>query len=137
MELSEDFTRTITHRIKNLSDLYGAIHKVLELLRLDAEVPPSAKKLPEDLRTSINHLFSSHIGISFASNCLKQQAVVRYSVCRNLLALIYILLEKREENWNSLEAIRSVCLVEIVVLAQAYHVVVWLTNLPALPILQM
>lgn len=104
---------------------------------MDQPLSIKDERAPEDVKASINHLFSSHLGISFVSYCVKQQLEVRYSICRNLLALLYVLLERQEENWGSVEAIRSVCMVEIVVLTQAYYVLVWLSDLPALGILNL
>lgn len=61
--------------------------------------------------------------------------ICRFAICRNLLLISNILLERKELSWNVLEAIRSVCTPEIVVLTQAYYIIVWVSGLPALSFL--
>ncbi|KAJ8972546.1 hypothetical protein NQ314_000133 [Rhamnusium bicolor] len=55
-----------------------------------------------------------------------------FQICRNLLLICNILLNSKELEWGVLEAIRSVCTPEIVVLTQASYVMLWLSGLPAL-----
>lgn len=134
VELSEEFVNDVTIKLQNCKDLYQAMHKLLELLRMDKQVEViDENSMSKDVQMSLNHLFSSSLGVSLASKSLKQQASLRFSICRNLLALQNILLEK--ERWNKLEAIRSVCMPETVVLTQAYYILVWFSDLSSLPVL--
>lgn len=57
------------------------MHKLLELLRIDQDVVTDERyeKSHEDI-TSLNHLFSSVLGVSFVSRCLQQIAEVRLVV---------------------------------------------------------
>lgn len=116
--------------LRKCTDLYQAVHKVLELLRIEYQVHPEDSD--DDIKASINHIFTSQLGVSMVSGCLRQQIQVRFTICRNLLLISNILLERRELDWNVLEAIRSVCTPEIVVLTQANYVMVWLSGLSAL-----
>lgn len=116
------------------NDLYQAIHKVLELLRIELYYHPDEQ---EDVQPSVNHIFTSQLGISTAIGSLRQQAQIRFTICRNLLLICNILLERSELDWNTLEAIKSVASPEIVVLTQANHLMVWLSGLTALTSLPM
>lgn len=116
------------------TDLYQAIHKVLELLRVEYYYQLEEQ---DDVQPSINHIFTSHLGISTVAGSLRQQAQMRFTICRNLLLICNILLERSELDWNTLEAIRSVASPEIVVLTQANYVMIWLSSLTALTSLPM
>ncbi|XP_074031669.1 nuclear pore complex protein Nup160 isoform X2 [Leptinotarsa decemlineata] len=127
-EMDCQFTSHILNMLNNIVDLYRAMHKVLELLRYentlanpDNEINPSA----------MFH-FSSQLGTSVVAGCLKQQAEIRFQICRNLLLVCNILLSGKAFDSGVLEAIRSVCMPEIVVLTQASYVMLWLSGLSAL-----
>lgn len=68
----------------------------------------------------------------YFTHCMLFYVLNRYLICRNLLLLQNIILEKTDAEWKSVEAIRSVCSLETVVLTQASFVSLWLTTLPAL-----
>ncbi|GLV44727.1 Nucleoporin 160kD [Carabus blaptoides fortunei] len=81
--------------MSNCTDLYRTVHLLLEMLRLDNKNETKSRDTGlSKLMLSINHLFSSELGISIISECLQQQAVVRFSISRNLLLLQNILLER-------------------------------------------
>ncbi|KAI4461367.1 nuclear pore complex protein [Holotrichia oblita] len=128
--MSEEFSYYVVPKLSNCRDVYNALHRLLELLRLEQCVE-DIEKIPAELQVSIDHLFSSQLGISFASQCLKQQLQTRFTISRNLLALQTIILKIKKENWNFVEAVRSVCIPETVVLIQAYKVMTWLSDLTA------
>ncbi|CAH1156010.1 unnamed protein product [Phaedon cochleariae] len=127
-EMDCQFTAHILNMLGNIGDLYKSMHKILELLRYentlanpDNEINPSA----------LYH-FSSQLGVSVVAGCLRQQAQIRFQICRNLLLICNILLSFKTSDSGVLEAIRSVCTPEIVVLTQASYVMLWLSGLPAL-----
>ncbi|XP_018568434.1 nuclear pore complex protein Nup160 homolog isoform X2 [Anoplophora glabripennis] len=127
-KIQSEMDSQVSSMLSQVFDLYKAIHKVLELLRYentlanpDNEINPSAM-----------YHFSSQLGVSVVAACLRQQAQIRFQICRNLLLICNILLKNKEKEWGVLEAIRSVCTPEIVVLTQASYIMLWLSGLPAL-----
>ncbi|XP_017773941.1 PREDICTED: nuclear pore complex protein Nup160 homolog [Nicrophorus vespilloides] len=136
-ELSKDekIVETIRHQLYDCTDLYLAIHKMLELLRMDESIVTDVETDKNSMKTSIMHLFSSQLGISVVTQCFAQQNSIKFSICRNLLAFQYILLE--DQNDSKLEAIRSVCIPEVTVLLQSYFALHWLTKLTAAPVLSL
>ncbi|KAJ8959900.1 hypothetical protein NQ318_011637 [Aromia moschata] len=127
-EMDSQFSDQVITMVNKITDLYKAMHKVLELLRYentlanpDNEINPSAL-----------YQFSSQLGVSLVAGCLRQQAQTRFQICRNLLLICNILLNSKNSEWGVLEAIRSVCSPEIVVLTQASFGMLWLSGLTAL-----
>lgn len=54
----------------------------------------------------------------------------RYSMCRNLLVLQQILIDKFDLSCDVMEEVRSNCMPNTVVYVQAYYVMVWLCETP-------
>ncbi|XP_044262804.1 nuclear pore complex protein Nup160 homolog [Tribolium madens] len=129
-EMDTEFTDYVAEMLRECTDLYQTIHKILELLRIEYQIQPEEPL--DEVQTSLNHIFASQLGVSMVTGCLRQQIHVRFTICRSLLLITNILLERLELDWNVLEAIRSVCSPEIVVLTQANFVMVWLAGLSAL-----
>lgn len=82
---------------------------------------------------SMSNLFRSNIGISFLAESLRQNAIVRYSMCRNLLILQRILIDSSDLQCNTLEVIRSRCMPETEIFLQSYYVMVWMCETAAVP----
>ncbi|KAL3269609.1 hypothetical protein HHI36_008672 [Cryptolaemus montrouzieri] len=131
-EMDSEFTSQISTMLSECRDLYQAMHKLMELIR-DAHY--IMDKEERRCNNTLVYLFTSQLGVSVVAQCLHQQAQTRFTICRNLLLICNILLKRQELPWEVLEAIRSVCLPEIVVLTQASYVIYWLSGLPALPVL--
>ncbi|KAG5881796.1 hypothetical protein JTB14_037092 [Gonioctena quinquepunctata] len=127
-EMDCQFTSHILNMLNNVSDLYKAMHKILELLRYDNTLANP----DNEINPSAMFHFSSQLGVSVVTGCLKQQAEIRFQICRNLLLICNILLSGKAFDSGVLEAIRSVCTPEIVVLTQASFVMLWLSGLPGL-----
>ncbi|KAJ8920022.1 hypothetical protein NQ315_011672 [Exocentrus adspersus] len=134
-EVDCQFPTQVLNMLNQVCDLYKAIHKVLELLRYENTL---ANPDFEINRSAMYH-FSSRLGVSMVAACLRQQALIRceafvnrFQICRNLLLICNILLNSKKLEWGILEAIRSVCTPEIVVLTQASYVMLWISGLPAL-----
>jgi nuclear pore complex protein Nup160 len=129
-EMDSEFSDQMAAMLCECTDLYRSVHKILELLRIEYQLHP--EESADEVQSSINHIFTSQLGVSMVAGCLRQQVQVRFVICRNLLLISEILLERGELDCNMLEAIRSVCSPEIVVLTQANYVMVWLSGLSAL-----
>ncbi|XP_030768263.1 nuclear pore complex protein Nup160 homolog isoform X2 [Sitophilus oryzae] len=118
----------VTVLLNQCSDLYRAIHKVLELLRQDS----TPANPDNDVNPSALHFFSSSLGVSFVAASLRQQCQNRFAICRDLLIICNILFDTKQLQPNVYEAIHSVCKPEIIYLTQANYVMLWMTKLPAL-----
>ncbi|XP_022905074.1 nuclear pore complex protein Nup160 homolog [Onthophagus taurus] len=129
VDCEEEFTYLIIQKLQSCRDIYNSMHKLLELLTVQQLVNDNDDK-SSPKPTSIDHLFASQLGISFVTQCLKQQAHVRYSICRNLLALQHIILHHNDENFTFFEGVRSICIPDTVLLTRIYFNIVWLTGLP-------
>lgn len=57
---------------------------------------------------------------------LRQNTIVRYSLCRNLLILQNILTDSDDLQCDTKEIIRSKCMPETEVFVHAYYVMVWI-----------
>lgn len=74
------FTWSISQQLNSCRDIYQAMHKLLELLRIESPRVQDLYQATEKSLISLNHLFSSTLGVSFVTQCLHQQAEVRYVV---------------------------------------------------------
>ncbi|XP_050293240.1 nuclear pore complex protein Nup160 homolog [Anthonomus grandis grandis] len=124
----ENLCVQISLNLDQMTDPYKAIHRLLELLRQDNDSTQPEKAV----NPNAVHLFSSALGISFVACCLRQQCQNRFSICRNLLILCNILLKNQRLETTVSAAIHSVCKPEIIYLAQANYVMLWVSKLPAL-----
>lgn len=84
---------------------------------------------------NISHLFSSQLGISAITESVSQIALLRFSICRNLLILQQLVLSSRDPSFDprSLHSIRSSLAPRTVVLTQAYYAVIWICESTASP----
>lgn len=74
--------------------------------------------------------FAGDLGVSMLAESLKQIALVRYALCRNLLVLQQLLIDRFALACDVLEEVRSNCQPSTVVFVQAYYVMVWLCEVP-------
>lgn len=139
--LNQQFMLGLRKKLEYVKDIYPAMLMLIEALTLDVgqskemvldDVTPEASRLI----LSVSHLYSSHLGVSTIAQSLHQIAVVRFSICRNLLLLQQLLLECHQKLSYSMDSagvdtIRSILLPRAVVLTQAYYVVMWVSETPA------
>lgn len=126
-----DFRFELHHKLENVKDPLRAMAMLLEALTYDLG-QPNKMKLEVDpnstvLLHSVSHLFGSQLGISTVSESVAQIALLRFSICRNLLIVQQIVLS-RPEVFDSrvLHSIRSSLAPTTVLLTQAYYVVMWI-----------
>lgn len=82
------------------------------------------------LMLSIGNLFGSNYGVSLLSESLRQTALIRYALCRNLLILQSLIIKQYTLSSTGMEIIRSKCMTETDIFVQAYYVMVWLCETP-------
>ncbi|XP_046389457.1 nuclear pore complex protein Nup160 homolog isoform X2 [Ischnura elegans] len=141
--------------LEDVKNMYAAMLMLLKALTLDHDQPndliledpdPSSSRV----MMSVNYLFSSQLGISMIAESLHQIAVVRFSMCRNLLLLQHLILECSgdgvgfggssgagslgplidEEHVNG---VRSDLIPRTTLLTQAYLLLKWVTETPCAP----
>lgn len=132
----------VIEEVKSINDLQLAMHGLLNALRMDATATEScmadsyAGQKTRQFHSSLgggSTLFGSECGISTVAETLRQIVQVRYAMCRNLLILQQILIDKSDLPCNLLEAVRSSCMPNTVVFVQAFYVMIWLCETPILP----
>lgn len=121
-----DFILKIHYEIKTIGDLSQAMISLLDELRMDSDEPESLSAVRHSIA-----IFGSDIGISVVAESLRQIALIRYSLSRNLLILQHILFDTYDIPCNVLEVIRSQCMPDTVVFVQAYYVMMWMSETPA------
>ncbi|XP_057663813.1 nuclear pore complex protein Nup160 homolog [Diorhabda carinulata] len=127
-EMDCQFSSHVLEMLNDIGDLYKAMHKILELLRYENTLANP----DNDINPNAMYHFSSLLGTSVVAESLRQQSENRFQICRNLLLICNILLNEKSLDWGVLEAVRSVCTPEIVVLTQASYVVLWLCGLTSI-----
>ncbi|XP_012217112.2 nuclear pore complex protein Nup160 homolog [Linepithema humile] len=126
-----DFQSELYHKLSTVKDISAAIAMLLEALTYDLG-QPNKLQFEEDHDASktllnVNHLFGSQLGISTITESVTQIALLRFSICRDLLILQQIVLLRPEIfDSRSLHTIRSSLAPRTVVLTQAYYVVTWI-----------
>ncbi|XP_015116338.1 nuclear pore complex protein Nup160 homolog [Diachasma alloeum] len=133
-----DFQMELHHKLQNVKDPSAAMAMLLEALTYDLGQPDKMKldNEPEASRLMLNlgHLFSSQLGISTIAESVAQIALVRFSICRDLLILQRIVLSRSEAfDSRMLHSIKSSLAPRTVVLTQAYYVVTWISESTASP----
>ncbi|XP_030561642.1 nuclear pore complex protein Nup160 homolog [Drosophila novamexicana] len=95
INISTDCVEQIRKKLQSINIVDAAINMLLDLLAIVDEdaYPDSAGGQAKSTRflQSTGALFGSEYGISILAETVKQMALIRFAVCRNLLILQYIL----------------------------------------------
>lgn len=129
---TRDFVQAMQCDVRAIGDLRTAMHLLLETLRMDEDeqmVQYNHLLAPRQL-LALGPLFAGDWGISTLAETLKQVALVRYALSRNLLVLQQLLVDRFDVGCDVLEDVRSNCMPSTVVFVQAYYVMVWLCEIP-------
>lgn len=129
--------------LRNIMNIPAAIGDLLQRLFLSPlDMDQNPYELPSfDMARqllSVGQLFGSHIGISTVAETTRQVAVMRFSLCRNLLLLQHIILQLSEEHSSVIinHELQNRLMPQTVTLIQAYLVMVWICETPASPIVK-
>nr|CAD7452802.1 unnamed protein product [Timema tahoe] len=146
--LETEFLDQFEESLLGLQDLHSGMMKLVEALTLDLNRPGRMEEEENSSQTSrlllrVSHLYSSSLGISTVAQSLYQIAVVRFNICRNLLATLHLLLwlietiDTRENllatvhnRQSVVNAVKAILMPRIVILTQAYYVVMWVCETP-------
>lgn len=124
-----------------IGNIPAAMDDLLNHLELESILDVNPNQIPSSdmawqLRL-VNQLFSSHIGISTIAETTRQIAVMRFTLCCNLLLFQYILLDSAEEMDRHLTYdLQNRLIPRTLTLIQAYQVLVWICETPASPLVK-
>lgn len=79
---------------------------------------------------SIGALFGSDVGISLLSETVRQTAMIRFAMCRNLMLFQQLLIDTFSLSVDILETLRSQFMPDTVIFLQSYYVMVWISETP-------
>ncbi|EFN74716.1 Nuclear pore complex protein Nup160-like protein [Camponotus floridanus] len=126
-----DFQSELYHKLSSIKDVSRAMAMLLDALTYDLG-QPNKLQFENDhdasrILLNVNHLFGSQLGISAVAETITQIALLRFSICRDLLILQqFILLRPEIFHSSSLHTVKSSLAPRTVVLTQAYYVVTWI-----------
>ncbi|KAJ9580150.1 hypothetical protein L9F63_004167, partial [Diploptera punctata] len=120
--LDQQFISALCKKLEYVKDIYPAMLMLIQALTLDVGQPKQMvidDITPESSRLllSVSHLYSSNLGVSTIAQSLHQIAVVRFSICRNLLILQQLLVCHQKLSY--------------LMDSSAYYVVMWVSETPA------
>lgn len=121
-----DTVSELLRRVQVIHDMPTSIINLLENLRYNP-TNQSVSETQLNVRNAIYKLGSA-IGTSLLTETVRQIALVRYTLCRNLLLLEQVLTENSTLNVSSTEIIRSRCVPDTAVFLQGYYVMVWISE---------
>ncbi|KAM8717624.1 hypothetical protein ACLKA7_004338 [Drosophila subpalustris] len=113
-------------KLQSISHLEAAVNMLLDLLAIvdqDAYPEPTSG-LSKSTRflQSTGALFGSEYGISILAETVKQMAMIRFAVCRNLLILQYIIYGQAGRNNYSIKTNLN--------FLNSYYTLVWISETP-------
>ncbi|XP_058790744.1 nuclear pore complex protein Nup160 homolog isoform X4 [Phymastichus coffea] len=127
-----DFQLELHGRLENIEDFQHSITILLKILTYnldplneigDVKNTPKTHKL----YSTVNHFFGSQLGLSVISKIMTQIISMRFAVCRNLLILQRIAMDKQKLfDSRSVNNIKSSLVTRSIVLTQAYYVLMWI-----------
>ena len=79
---------------------------------------------------SIGSLFGSDVGISLLSETVRQTAMIRFAICRNLMLFQQLLIDTHSLQVDVLETLRSQFMPDTTIFLQSYYVMVWIAETP-------
>ena len=134
--LPPNFLVAIRQKLQSIKNLREAISMLLDILRMDNGFPETMHtnftNLNHNTRMfmSLGALFGSQVGLSLLSETVRQNSLIRFAICRNLLLLQQILIDTHSLPADTLECLRSQFMPDVLIFLQSYHVMVWISETP-------
>ncbi|EDW88051.1 nuclear pore complex protein Nup160 homolog [Drosophila yakuba] len=121
--LPSNCVKQIHQKLQAISNLKPALEMLLDVLCIiDPDAPPHDYSLSTRFLQSSGALMGSEYGLSILSETVKQMAMIRFSVCRNLLVLQYMAYgQNGMESENILTNINYL---------NSYYTLVWIAETP-------
>uniref|UniRef100_A0A1A9W7W3 Nuclear pore complex protein Nup160 homolog n=1 Tax=Glossina brevipalpis TaxID=37001 RepID=A0A1A9W7W3_9MUSC len=125
----------IRQKLHSISNIRNAISLLFDSLRMDNGNPEIMRTYTHlshatGVLMSLGALFSSQIGLSVLSATVRQNALIRFSLCRNLLLLKQILIGANLLSADILESLRTQYMPGVVTFLHSYYVMVWIAETP-------
>lgn len=134
--LPRNFLVCIRQKIQNIRDLRMAMSMLLECLRMDNGNPETMQtnfcQMSQSTKflMSLGALFGSQVGLSLLAETVRQNSLIRFAICRNLLLLQQILINTHSLPVDILECFRSQFMPDILIFLQSYYVMIWISETP-------
>uniref|UniRef100_A0A1B0B1N7 Uncharacterized protein n=1 Tax=Glossina palpalis gambiensis TaxID=67801 RepID=A0A1B0B1N7_9MUSC len=133
--LSNNFLVVIRQKLVSISDIRNAISLLFDTLRMDngnPEFMQTHDHLARSKRvlTSLGALFGSQIGLSVLSETVRQNALIRFALCRNWLLLQQILISTQSLPLEVLKTFKTQFMPGIITFLHSYYVMVWIAETP-------
>ena len=134
--LPPNFLVAIRQKLQSIKNLREAISMLLDILRMDNGYPETMHtnftNLNHNTRMfmSLGALFGSQVGLTLLSETVRQNSLIRFAICRNLLLLQQILIDTHSLPVDTLECLRSQFMPDVLIFLQSYHVMVWISETP-------
>ncbi|XP_037936413.1 nuclear pore complex protein Nup160 homolog isoform X2 [Teleopsis dalmanni] len=133
--LPRNFLVVLRQKLQNINDIRAAMVLLLESLRMDNGNPEAMQTHLNEAHStrfllSIGTLFGSHLGLSILSETVRQIAMIRFAICRNLLILQQVLIDTYILPVDILETLRSQYMPDTIIFLQSYYVMVWISETP-------
>ncbi|KNC28976.1 putative nuclear pore complex protein Nup160 [Lucilia cuprina] len=134
--LPSNFLVAIRQKMQSIKDLRTAMSMLLDILRMDNGNPETMHTNFNNLNhttrafMSLGVLFGSQVGLSLLAETVRQNALIRFAICRNLLLLQQILIDTHSLPVDILECLRSQFMPDVLIFLQSYYVMVWISETP-------
>lgn len=134
--LPHNFLVIIRQKLQSIKNLREAISTLLDILRMDNGYPETMHTNFANLNhstrmfISLGALFGSQVGLSLLAETVRQNSLIRFAICRNLLLLQQILIDTHSLPVDVLECLRSQFMPDVLIFLQSYHVMVWISETP-------
>uniref|UniRef100_A0A1I8PEF6 Nuclear pore complex protein Nup160 homolog n=1 Tax=Stomoxys calcitrans TaxID=35570 RepID=A0A1I8PEF6_STOCA len=134
--LPRNFLVCIRQKIQNIKDLRMAISMLLDCLRMENGNPETTQSNYTQMSQStkflmsLGALFGSQVGLSLLAETVRQNSLIRFAICRNLLLLQQILINTHSLPVDILECLRSQFMPDVLIFLQSYYVMIWISETP-------
>ncbi|KAH8279731.1 hypothetical protein KR054_003325 [Drosophila jambulina] len=90
--MSPDMLKSITQKFQSIPNVKAAVEMLFDVLSIiDPEAPPHDYSASSRFLQPTGALFGSEYGLAILAETVKQMAMIRFAVCRNLLMLQYLM----------------------------------------------
>ncbi|KAH8276417.1 hypothetical protein KR018_005700 [Drosophila ironensis] len=121
--LPPNCVKQMQQKLQDIPNLKPAINVLLDVLcMIDPLVPRHDFSSCTRFMQSTGALFGSEYGLSILAETIKQMATIRFSVCRNLLVLQYMIMGEA--------GLETESMVTNMHYLNSYHILVWIAETP-------
>ncbi|KAH8391371.1 hypothetical protein KR200_004591 [Drosophila serrata] len=121
--LSGESVKAITQKFQDIPNVKPAVEMLLDVLSIiDPDAPPYDYSASSRFLQPTGALFGSEYGLAILAETVKQMAMIRFAVCRNLLILQYLVCKPGEMKTSNIETNINYL--------NCYRTLVWIADTP-------